>query len=97
MIEPTTLKNGKMVCSEDCAAYVRNDPSTGDCKAFGGCVVFHGQDSCMPWYWREVERLRAALGKVKESVENQGWCPICDEHHCREGYCILSEIGDTNG
>jgi hypothetical protein len=58
MIEPTALKDGQMVCSKDCASYVANDSSTGDCKVYAGCVVFFGQDSCLPWYWREVERLK---------------------------------------
>lgn len=36
--------------------------------------------------------LLAALKRVKFNVENMGWCPICDEHECREGNCILAEI-----
>lgn len=40
----------------------------------------------------EIKRLMTALRKVKENVENEGWCPICDEHTCREGYCILAGL-----
>jgi hypothetical protein len=40
-----------------------------------------------------IGRLRHALRKVRKWVNEEGWCPICDEHHCRKGYCILAELG----
>jgi hypothetical protein len=44
------------------------------------------------WMSQEIERLRGALQKVKEWVDDEGWCPICDEHSCREGNCVLADF-----
>jgi hypothetical protein len=41
----------------------------------------------------QINRAHAALLKVKEWVDDDGWCPICDEHHCRSGNCVLAELG----
>ena len=44
------------------------------------------------WLWAEVQRFHETLVKLKEWVDDEGWCPICDEHHCRQGNCVLAEF-----
>ena len=42
---------------------------------------------------RRICKFEDALARVKEWVDDEGWCPICDEHTCRKGNCVLAEIG----
>jgi len=84
VIQPNENSRGHKVCSKQCPSYVPNNDSTGDCASFGGCVVFWGQDACMPWYWQEIERLqdenknlRMWLERVSDELNDptlQYWC-----------------------
>ncbi len=53
---------------------------------------FFEDGDCIECMSEKIDQLREALLKVKENVENEGWCPICDEHTCREGNCILAGL-----
>ena len=51
------------------------------------------RDVCPVWARRTAEerdRLLRVAAKVNEWVEDEGWCPVCDEHHCRPEVCELA-------
>jgi hypothetical protein len=54
-------------------------------------------DKLLAEYKKNEQRLVAALLKVKAFVESDWTCPICHEQNCREGNCILTEIGGGDG
>ena len=45
----------------------------------------------------ERDRWKKICSLVHKWVEDEGWCPVCDEHECRAGNCdLMDEMEETN-